>query len=214
MAKTKQILSVIVVTFMLAGLPAISYYYLKQGFAYRKAAFETQGDFGKMPDLRAMATVRGEHPEAYRGAMTVVGWLDPTKPATVKQYGTMLDSLYSQFNASPNLYFTTITKGENPAQTAKDFADQHNLEDNSMVNFVAADDAAFAKSARDFQLPLTGSKTPGELPIVALVDSSLTIVKHYDLNSRDETIGLVQLISVIIPLPARRDMILNRAKEL
>lgn len=214
MAKTKQILSVIVVTFMLVGLPAISYYYLQQGFAYRKAAFETQGDFGKMPDLKAMNTVRGKQPAAYRGAMTVVGWLDPTKPATAKQYGTMLDSLYTQFKASPNLYFTTITKGGNAAQTAKDFADQHNLKDNSMISFLAADDAAFAKSARDFQLPLTGSITPGELPIVALVDSSLTIVKHYDLNSRDETIGLVQLISVIIPLPVRRDLILDRSKEL
>jgi len=190
MAKAKQILSVLVVLFMLVGLPAISYYYLNQGFAYRKAAFETQGDFGKMPDLKAMPTVRGKHPSAYRGAMTVVSWLDPTKPATAKQYGTMLDSLYTQFKASPNLYFTTITKGENAAQTANDFAERHNLEDNSMIT------------------------TPGELPIVALVDSSLTIVKHYDLNSRDETIGLVQLISVIIPLPVRRDLILDRSKEL
>ncbi len=213
MAKTKQILSVLVVTFMLVGLPAISYYYLTQGFAYRKAAFETQGDFGKMPDLKTMSPVRGTHPAKYRGAMTVVGWLDPTKPATVKQYGTMLDSLYAQFNASPNLYFTTITKGEHPAETAKAFAEQYNLEENSMVNFLAADDAAFAQSAQGFQLP-TGGLSPGEAPIVALVDSSLTIVKHYNLGSRDETIGLVELISVIIPLPARRDLILNRAKEL
>lgn len=214
MAKTKQILSVLVVLFMLAGLPGISYYYLTQGFAYRKTAFETQGDFGKMPDLKKMAPVRGQHPADYRGAMTVVGWLDATKPATVKQYGTMLDSLYTQFKASPNLYFTTIVKGENAATTATEFADKYQLQENSMVNFLSADDAAFAQSARDFQLPLTGGATPGELPIVALVDSSLTIVKHYDLGSRDETIGLVQLISVIIPLPARRDLVLDRAKEL
>lgn len=214
MAKAKQILSVLVVVLLLAGMPAVSYYYLSEGFAYRKAAFETQGDFGKMPDLTEMKTVRGKHPAKYRGAMTVVGWLDATKPAAVKQYGTMLDSLYDQFENSPNLYFSTITKGENAEETATAFADRFNLENSDMINFLAADDAAFARSARDFQLPLTGGVAPGEVPIVALVDSSLTIVKHYDLGSRDETIGLVQLISVIIPLPARRDLILDRAKEL
>lgn len=214
MAKAKQILSVLVVTFLLGGLPGISYYYLTQGFAYRKAAFETQGDFGKMPDLRLMATVRGKHPEKYRGAMMVVSWLDSTKPAAVKQYGTMLDSLYTQFKDSPNLYFSTITKGENAAATAIEFAETYNLPDDEMISFLTLDDVAFAQSARDFQLPLSGGNTPGEVPIVALVDSSLTIVKHYDLGSRDETIGLVQLISVIIPLPTRLDLVLDRAKEL
>jgi hypothetical protein len=214
MAKPKQILGVLIVLFMLVGLPGISYYYLNQGFAYRKAAFETQGDFGKMPDLQTLTAVRGKHPEKYRGAMTVVSWLDATKPATVKQYGTMLDSLYTQFKASPNLYFTTITKGENAAATAKEFADAYNLPEDEMINFLTVDDATFARTARDFKLPLSGGNAPGEVPIVALVDSSLTIVKHYDLGSRDETIGLVQLISVIIPLPARRDLILDRAKEL
>lgn len=214
MAKPKQILSVLVVTFLLVGLPGISYYYLNQGFAYRKAAFETQGDFGEMPDLQALTAVRGKHPDKYRGAMTVVSWLDATKPAAVKQYGTMLDSLFTQFENSPNLYFATIVKGENAAATAKAFAETYALPEDDMINFLTADDAAFAQSAKGFQLPLSGGNAPGEVPIVALVDSSLTIVKHYDLGSRDETIGLVQLISVIIPLPARRDLILDRAKEL
>ena len=214
MEKAKKILSVVVVLLMLVGMPAVSWFYLKSGFAYRKAAVETQGDFGKMPDLTELTAVRGSHPAAYRGAMTVVSWLDPTKPATMTQYGTMLDSLYTQFKDSPNLYFVNVTKSDNPAKTAREFAGRHALEDNPMVNFLAADDDAFARSARDFKLPLSNGISPGETPIVALVDSSLTIVKHYDLGSRDETIGLVQLISVIIPLPARRDLILDRAKEL
>ncbi|TXF88438.1 hypothetical protein FUA23_14985 [Neolewinella aurantiaca] len=214
MAKVKQSLGVIVVLFLLIGLPLVSYYYLEKGFAYRKAAIETQSDFGKMPDLGAFTSVRGEHPTTYRGAMTVVSWLDPRKPVTIKQYGMMLDSLYTQFEDSPNLYFTNFVKGENAAATAAQFADQYNLPDTDMINFLATDDAAFAQSARDFKLPLTGGNMPGEAPIVALVDSSLTIVKHYDLSSRNETIGLVQLISVIIPLPVRRDLILDRSKEL
>jgi len=214
MAKPKQILSTLVVLFLLIGLPGISYYYLSSGYQYRKDAILTQGDFGKMPDLSGLPTVRGEQPEKYRGAMTVVGWLDPTKPVAAKQYGRMLDSLYQQFANSPNLYFTTITRAEDPIATANAFATTYNLPDTTMISFVQADAAAFAQSARDFQLPLEGYGAPGEAPLVALIDSSLTIVKHYDLAQRDETIGLVQLISVIIPLPERKDLILKRANEL
>ena len=79
-----------------------------------------------------------------------------------------------------------------------------------MVSFLDASAGGFAESAKAFQLP----GLPAEEPIVALVDSSLTIVKHYDLTKRDETIGLVQLISLIIPLPERADIIFERAKEL
>jgi len=214
MAKPKQILSTLVVLFLLIGLPVISYYYLSQGYQYRKDAIMTQGDFGKMPDLSGLPAVRGEQPEKYRGAMTVVGWLDPTKPVATKQYGQMLDSLYQQFANSPNLYFMTITRADDAAATAAQFATAYHLPDTTMINFVRADDASFAKTARDFQLPLEGYGTPGEAPIVALVDSSLTVVKHYNLAQRNETIGLVELISVIIPLPERKDIILKRTKEL
>ncbi len=210
MAKLSGILSTSIVLLLLVGLPAMSYLYLSRGYEYRKDGIMTQGDFGKMPDLKELSPVRGELPEKLRGAMTVVGWLDPTKPATTNTYGHMLDSVYQQFKDSPNLYFTTITKADDPAVTAESFADKYNLEDSDMLSFLSANEASFLQTARDFQLP----GTPGESPVVALVDSSLTIVKHYDLGSREETLGLVQLISLIIPLPQRPEIVLEREKEL
>ncbi|MEL7161057.1 MAG: hypothetical protein AAFN92_09880, partial [Bacteroidota bacterium] len=198
--------------FLLVGLPAISYWYLKTGYEYRKEAILTQGDFGKMPDLSDLPAVRGKLPATLRGSMTVVGWLDPTKPATARQYGIMLDSLYVQFADSPNLHFTTLTKADNAQQAANAFAQTHNLPADPMLSFLAVDEMTFAKTVQDMALP-TGTR-PGESAIVALVDSSLTIVKHYDLAQRDETIGLVQLISLIIPLPARKDIIVDRTREL
>jgi len=212
MAKAKNILGTITVLFLLVGLPAVSYWYLKTGYDYRKEAILTQGDFGEMPDLSELSAVIGKQPASYRGAMTVVGWLDPSKPATAKQYGTILDSLYTQFEDSPNLYFTTITLGDQAAQTVANFTQEHQLPSDKMLSFLQADQAAFNQTAADFQLPV--GTLPGESPVVALVDSSLTIVKHYDLNQRDETIGLVQLISLIIPLPERKDIVVDRTKEL
>lgn len=214
MANWSKIGSTLVVVFMLIGLPAVSYYYLSQGYAYRKEAILAQGAFGTMPDLSGLTPVRGELPANLRGAMTVVGWLDPAQPQAVQQYGTMLDSVYQQFADSPNLYFTTLVKGSDPTATATEFAITYNLPVSPMLSFLAADSVAFGQTAREFQLPLPGSGQPGEAPVVALVDSSLTIVKHYDLSEREQTIGLVQLISLIIPLPEQGDIIVARKKEL
>jgi len=209
MSKIKNILSFGALILMLVGLPAISYFYLKTGYDYRKEAILTQGDFGKMPSLKQYDQIRGELPDTLRGAMTVVGWLDPTKPASANQYGLMMDSVYQQFENSPNLFFTTIVKADNPRDAANAFAEEYKLPDVDMISFLGTDAAGFRQSAQDFQLPVL----PGEEPVVALVDSSLTIVKYYDLAKREETIGLVQLISLIIPLPEKADIIVKREKE-
>ncbi|OAV44996.1 hypothetical protein A3850_011070 [Lewinella sp. 4G2] len=213
MAKSKNFLTPIIVIFLLVGFPAISYYYLSTGFDYRKEAILTQGDFGKMPDLLALTQVRGKLPSKLRGSMVVVGWLNPNNVSAAGKYGNMLDSLYNQFEDSPNLHFTTVVPASNGKAAADQFATTHNLPDTEMLSFLEADATTYASTAEAFQLPL-GEDSPGQRPIVALVDSSQTIVKHYDLGNRQEAIGLVELISVIIPLPERQDILLNRKKEL
>lgn len=203
-----------VLTLLLVGMPLVSFIYLRSGFNYRKAAILTQGDYGKMPDLSALPPLRGKLPDQLRGSMTVVGWLDPTKEAGSRQYGLMLDSLYQQFSSSPNLYFTTLVLAEDPARAADEFATAHNLPDDPMISFLRADPRQFAATAEAFALPLGSYDSPGIQPIVALVDSSLSVVNHYDLARRNETVGLVELISVIIPLPEKPDIILDRGREL
>ena len=214
MAKPKHLLNASVLLLILVGFPLVSFIYLRDGANYRRAAIETMGDFGKMPDLSGLSAISGELPKNVRGSMTVVGWLDPTKAEGTELYGRMLDSLYQQFKDSPNLYFTTVTLAKNPEQAVQEFRQRYHLPESDMVSFLRADEREFAMTADSFYLPLGQYDSPGVQPIVALVDSSLTIVEHYDLARRHEAIGLVELISLIIPLPAKQDIILDRGKEL
>ena len=214
MPSTKKLFSSAILLFILVGLPAVSFIYLRNGANYRRSAIATMGDFGKMPDIGNLPALRGEVPEQWRGAMNVVGWLDPTKAEGTMVYGRMLDSLYQQFQDSPNLYFTTIVLAEDPAAAVTEFTDTYHLPESEMLTFLRADERDFAATAEAFQVPLGTYDSPGIQPVVALVDSSLTIVEHYDLARRDEAVGLVQLISLIIPLPAKQDIILDRGKEL
>ncbi|THH41746.1 hypothetical protein [Neolewinella litorea] len=214
MADAKKFLNTGVLLLLLVGFPLVSFIYLRGGSKYRKEAIETQEDFGKMPNLYDLEPVRGSLPPELKGAMTVVGWLDPTKEDGTRLYGQMLDSLFQQFRDSPNLYFTTIMLAEDPEAAADEFATRYNLPEDPMLSFLRADERSFATTGEAFQLPLGEYDSPGIQPVVALVDSSLTIVKHYDLARRDETVGLVQLISLIIPLPEKKEIILDRGKEL
>ena len=167
-----------------------------------------------MPDLSALTPVRGKLPTNLRGSMAVVGWVDPTKEEATNLYGNMLDSLYRQFKDSPNLHFSTIFLAKDVDAAVNKFADRNNLPPDPMLSFLRADEAAFSQTGEQFRLPLSEYDSPGSEAIVALVDSSQTVVKHYNLARRDETIGLVQLISVIIPLPERQDIVIDRQREL
>lgn len=204
----RKLLTFLILLILLVGFPAASYFYMKDGFDYRKRAIEAQGDYGKMPNLQPLNPLRGELPEALRGSMLVAGWLDMEETEAAYTYGHMLDSLYQQFKDSPNLYFTTITTATDSSVAA--WASKHNLPQDPMLSVLQADSSRFAQTARDFQLP----GTPGQDPIVAMVDSSLTIRSYYNLENRNETIGLVQLISLIIPLPPKGDIIVAPKKEL
>ena len=195
------------VLLLLVGAPVGSYFYMKSGFDYRMKAIEAQGDFGPMPDLTGLTKVSGDLPEELRGNMVVVGWLDENEPETAMAYGNILDSLYVQFKDSPHLYFTTIAKAS--PDYLNDWVNKHNLPLDEMLSIVSTDTEEFRNTAKEFNLPVE----PGLEPMVALVDSSLTIRKYYDLSDREQTIGLVQLISLIIPLPEKGDIVLDPKKE-
>lgn len=200
-------LNFIVILGLLIGLPAASYYYMKTGWDYRVEAIRTQGDFGKMPNLNDLTELQGELPDQLRGSMTVVGWLDKDQPEVSAQYGRTLDTLLQQFKDSPNLYFTTITNGDKAYVTS--WMESHNIPEDPMLSFLQSD-GPLSTSAQAFHLPTEA----GGKPVVAMVDSSLTIRKFYDLEERNETMGLVQLISLIIPLPEEADIYLAPKKEL
>lgn len=214
MKKSRKRFNFAVVLLILVGFPAVSFMYLQDGADYRREALGTMGDFGKMPDLSAYKVIEGELPDSLRGAMTVVGWLDPTKEEGTAVYGQMLDSLYQQFKDSPNLYFVTMTLAKEPVAAVDRFTEAYNLPVDPMLIYLQVGDTEFARSSDAFKLPLGQYDSPGIQPVVALVDSSLTVVEHYDLARRDETVGLVQLISLVIPLPEKQDVVIQPGKEL
>ncbi len=205
----------LVLTVVLVGFPLVSYIYLKGGYNYRKAAIDMMEDHGRMPDLTRLDRVRGNLPDSLRGNMVVIGWLTAEHETAANIYGRKLDSLYTQFANSPHLYFTTIAAPSMTDSLIDDWLLRFELpQDDPMLSVLRAPQDFFSNSKSSFGLAKSANAETSSDAVVALVDSSSTIIKHYDLVNHDETVSLVQLISLFIPLPAEEDIILDRDKEL
>lgn len=197
---------------LLVVLPLGSFYYLKKGADYRREALAEFGDYGPMPDLTAYEPLLGELPDSLRGNMFVLAWLSDSGVESSTRYGEALQRLGEQFKDSPHIYFVTLVQDK---ELGLRFADQYELGEYAAIEpFLRLDNTAFYRSAEAIDLPLSEYDAPGGKPIVALVDSRLTVRGFYDLTREEEVKRLVNHIALFIPLPEEKDILIDRAKEL
>lgn len=204
--------------FMLVGLPVGSLLYLQQGFDYRKTALdELASDYGKMPDLNQYSLGYGTMTEPLRGNLHLVGWIDTRREKVVEQYGTTLKQLYQQFGNSSAIQFTTFQLAPPDVGVARNFVDRFQLRDSVKVAEVVIlqlDEVSFGQSVNAFGLSAGSESSPQEAPLVALVDSSLTIRHFYNLERTDDIQLLVKHMATIIPAPPEKDIIFQPKPEI
>jgi hypothetical protein len=197
---------------LLVGLPLGSFYYLKKGADYRRAALAEFNDYGPMPELARYDLVAGKLPDSLRGNMFVLAWLAETDAEVIGSYAESWRKLGDQFLASPHIYFVSLVQDSALAQRV--------IQENGLAPYTAIQpflrlsESAFYQTAERIQLPLSEYDAPGTKPIVALADSSLTVRNFYDLTQEDEVRRLVNHIALFIPLPAEKDILIDRDKEL
>jgi hypothetical protein len=197
---------------LLVALPLGSFYYLKKGADYRRSALAQFDDYGRMPDLERYDLIAGELPDSLRGNMFVLGWLAATSDEATAIYAESWRKLGNQFLESPYIYFVSLVQDSALAQRV---IREHGLAPYAAVQpFLRMPESAFYQTAERIQLPLSEYDAPGTKPIVALVDSSLTVRNFYDLTQEDEVRRLVNHIALFIPLPSEKDILIDRSKEL
>lgn len=198
---------------ILAVLPAISYLYLKQGADYRRAALNKLDDYGQAPALASFPAIFGKLPDPLAGQMLVVGWIDGQHAETRTRYAETLRQLHEQFDEAGNLHFITLAQSTLDPGELNALIEQYNLTDRQQLSFLQLDERDFYRSVEQFNLPQSDFEAPGTKPIVALVDTAMTIRAFYDLSREGEAGRLVEHIAMILPLPAERDIVLKREQE-
>ena len=197
---------------LLVALPLGSFYYLKKGADFRRDALAEFGDYGPMPAVDRFPLVAGNLPDSLRGNMYVLSWLSPTSEEATRLYGDTWRKLGDQFKDSPHIYFVSFVQDSARAEA---FIVRNGLQPYAAVQpFLRVSQSEFYRLAEQIQLPLSEYDAPGTKPIVALADSSLTVRNFYDLTQEDEVKRLVNHIALFIPLPAEKDILIDRKKEL
>lgn len=199
---------------ILAVLPAISYLYLKQGADYRRAALSNLDEYGQATALADYPAIFGKLPDPLNGNMLVVGWIDEAHTESRQLYVETLKRLHEQFDESRNLHFATLALGTLDPGELNAIIEQHGLTDRQQLSFLLLNETDFHRSVEDFHLPLSEYAAPGTKPIVALVDTSMTVRSFYDLSREGEANRLVEHIAMIMPLPADPDVVFERNKEM
>lgn len=188
--KRKKILQTLALLLFLAGLPIGSWYYLSEGYNYRKALLDDLGQLGQIPQA-TLIDARDSiiSTESLRGKALVIGALNTGDPEATRA----IRGLSDQFAESRAVVFALFgSDAESARQMADAFRDME-ASYPGMFLFLAADNPENQAVLSALPFPEKQGR------YVALADTSLALRRVYDLGNPAEVKRLVEHLVIIIP---------------
>ncbi len=184
---------------MLFILPLGSIYFLSSGTKYRKASHAELKDHGKVGHfiLNNQNNI-SISPEALHGRVTVINFLSDDMEVA-KQQTERIAKVHQSYNNVEDVVFLSFIKSDS-TQSMLDRAQDLGILDHDQWFLMGTDESEWTGIATNaFQLPNIETG-------VALVDTSLTIRRYYNITSNPEMGRLVEQIAIVIPKQTRRGM--------
>ncbi len=201
MISRKHIVQTIALLLLLAVLPIGSWYYLREGYRYRKALLDDLQQLGQLPDVavpNAQDSLVRLHD--FRGKVVLLGMLKPEDEASFK----VLQRVGQQFEESG--YVHILLMGED-ASKAKQWQAQLAAVPNRASFTSLAMNTASAQILPD---ALPESMQWG---MAALADTSLTIRRVYRLDQPEDQKRLVEHLATVIPPKRSPKPVVKRTVE-
>ena len=197
MNRTKRILISILVVAILFVLPAGSWFYLQRGLDYHKKSKAELQDLGKAGDFQLKNQKNIViSPEMIRGKVSVINFLPEDREAG-KALTRRIAKLHHSFDDTEDVIFLSFMPADSSSQLL-DIANSLGIVDDKQWFLIGAEKSEWERLAKEvykISNPETG---------VALVDTSLTIRKYYDINVNTDMGRLVEHIAMTIPQQKRR----------
>lgn len=183
----KNIIQTIVLLLLLAGLPLGSWYYLREGYNYRKTLINQLQPLGQLyvvelPDSRD-SLIRFDD---FRGKALVVADIGSGNTSAMET----LRSIGEQFAESRAVSVAMLIPSEEAA-SAQDFF-QPAMEEHPGLFYILKGDVAGVEKLRQ-SLSFSGETN------VALADSSLTVRQVYQIGDEKDIRRLIEHLVIVIP---------------
>jgi len=202
---SKSILQFIFLLAIFGGVPVVSWYYLQTGLDYRLKALAELSNLGKVQmDSRVSFDNKILSASDIKSNVHVGIWFPEGIEKAEANSLIHLYELHEQFKSRSDISFFIYTKAEST---------------DSLMSFVKKN--KFSPSPIFYFFPDTGvqriyyfMKPELSSVAVALVDTSGSVRKHYNLVSGKELTRLTEHMAMILPIESTRDeLIFKRDKE-
>ncbi len=195
----KNIIQTLVLLLLLAGLPIGSWYYLREGYNYRKTIMDQLQTLGQLPSVELP-----DHRDSlirftdFRGKALVVADIKAGDDAALET----LRNIGDQFAESSAVCIAVLS----PDAAAMQAPFQSASEMHPGLFHVLQTESAQAEQLRK-ALPFTGQAN------VALADTSLVVRQVYDLNNAQDIRRLIEHLVIVIPSKRTPKPVLKRPTE-
>lgn len=202
---SRSILQFIFLLAIFGGVPVVSWYYLQTGLDYRLKALAELADLGDVQmDSRISMDKKTLSAADIKGNVHVGIWFPEGIEKADANSLIHLDELHEQFKSRSDITFFIYTNSEST---------------DSLMSFVKRN--KFSPSPVFYFFSDTGvqriyyfMKPEVTSVAVALVDTSGSVRKHYNLASGKELTRLTEHLAMILPIESTRDeLIFKRDKE-
>jgi len=213
---TKQnILQTLILSFIFIVLPAGSWYYLNQGFNYRKALIdELDQDLGSIPVFEL--TNQNDQVitnKLLRGKVVIANFLSLKESAEQGRLIKDLVKVQDQFDKRDDIIFLTFTEANSPKQISTYFQQLQVKRNKNQWHFLTGLEATMKELTNEVNLPDNFQKGYTDNATLIIADTSSTIRYAYDFREEAAVKKLIEHIAVLMPAVAKRELRADKKEE-
>ena len=216
MAITKQnIFQTLVLSFIFIVLPAGSWYYLNEGYNYRKALLEElDQDLGKIPAFE----LKNQNDKVItnkllNGKLVIANFLSLPEATNQQQLIKDLARVQDQFDKRDDIVFLTFTKANTTEQISNYFQQLQVKRNKNQWHFLTGVDSDMNALAAKFDLPNNFQKGYADNATLIIADTSSTIRYAYDFREEAAIKKLIEHIATMMPTAAKRELRADKQED-
>lgn len=202
------------ITLFIVGFPAVSWYYLNEGYKYRMSVIaELDQDLGQVPNFK-MVNQKGEQISQANmpNNAVITNFVDIASIDQSKTYMDMLYKIQDQFDKKDDILFYTYAKASS-LEKLQAYTNSLNIKEEKQWHFLTATDSTVEQFIQAFPFPAGTQKRYAGNPIVAIADTSSVIRYFYDMNNPKNASKLIEHIANLMPQAPPEEARMKRELE-
>ena len=206
MSKQEKIIQFLALGLIFIILPAGSWYYLNEGFKYRKGILEElDQNLGKIPTFQ-LNNQNGQTitNEDLSGRVVIANFLSLANKANAPAYMKQLYQVQDQFDKRDDILFLTFTEADSRDQVASYFQGLEVKRNKNQWHFLSGSEEDLTGIEESLALPATYQSGFADNATIMIADTSQVIRQLYDFRQETAVKKLIHHIAVLMPAGTKK----------